>query len=149
MMKNRFCPKMYVLWCVCSLLVILLSVCGNAAHAQDRYTIKGLVQDSMQNKPLSGATINLYTVSNLKNALFSATTTVDGKFVLTVKDTGTYWIEVSFSGYQPKQLALEVKGLAAPELLFDLVAAASTLKGVTVTAQQKLIEQTEDKIIYN
>jgi hypothetical protein len=140
---------MHVSLSVRLLLVMLLCVYGNSGQAQEKYTIKGVVQDSMQNKPLGGATINLYAISNRKNAIFSATTLVDGKFVLTVKDTGTYWIEVSFSGYQPKQLQVEVKALAVTEVLFDLVAAASSLKGVTVTAQQKLIEQTEDKIVYN
>ncbi len=127
------------------LLILLLFFSGGLA-AQEGYVITGKVADSV--KSLEGATVSLYAAAGVKSAIGTTRTDHAGQFIIPVKDTGSYVLEASFTGYASHTRKITVTGTTNLGTII-LPAISGQLKDVTVTAKKKLIEQTDDKIIYH
>ena len=113
--------------------------------------VTGRVMDSSLNAPLEYATVTLLLQG--KGAPVNGTTAdSSGRFILTNIRTGTFRIVIESLGYQPlhlgniiinqKHQVIELKDVF-------LKRKQQTLQGVTVTAQQKLIENKIDKLVFN
>src|SRR5687767_11594370 len=129
-------------------LVILLALQITLQAQSTQFKITGTVTDSTK-KPTSYVTISLYKQQQLQAALKTTFTNETGKFQFNKVDTGSYTIIYSHTGFKEvqKDFVVADKDLVLDEV--SLTRAPADLQGVTVTARKPLIEQTDDKIIYN
>ena len=130
-----------------SLLVTLFLLSTLFSIAQPGKTVlSGTIKDSTQ-KTLAYVTVEL-----LKGAQLVKSTYTDdkGKFSLNGVDTGRYQLVVSHTGFAEQRKDVDITGSGPVELgAFTLSRAAGTLQGVTIQARKPLIEQADDKIIFN
>ena len=112
------------------------------------FKLSGVVKDSTQ-KPSNYVTVSLYKSKQLEQPLKSTFTNDNGKYQFTKVDTGAYTIIYSHTGFKETQKDIIVtdKDLVIDDI--KLERATGALQGVTVTARKPLIEQTDDKIIFN
>lgn len=135
--------------CLCLICCVLAIP---ALAQQKQATIKGVVQDSVQNKALPFATVGLYHISNQEKPLRNIFTDNKGHFEFTKVDTGRYILFATNSGFTEKSsLPVSITGdvviIEIPAL--QLTPSHKDLAAVMVSARRPLIEQTEDKLIYN
>jgi outer membrane receptor protein involved in Fe transport len=113
--------------------------------------ITGKVMDSALNVPLEFATITL--LAQGKNPPLNGTTAdTSGRFLLTNVPTGTFRITIESLGYQPLHIGnvtINQKHEVIDLKQVFLRRKQETLQGVTVTAQQKLVENKIDKVVFN
>lgn len=128
-------------------MLALLLLCSLFSFAQSgKAIVTGAVKDSAQ-KPLSYVTVELLRQDQLVKSTY---TDDKGKFSFSGVDTGRYQLVVSHTGYTEQRQDLDVTGSGPVELgALALSRAAGTLQGVTVQARKPLIEQADDKIIFN
>ncbi|RYZ47123.1 MAG: carboxypeptidase regulatory-like domain-containing protein, partial [Chitinophagaceae bacterium] len=133
------------------LAFLLLQCLALVSEAQTKSTIEGTVGDSTAGKPLQYVTVELHKGTALSaQALKVGFTNDKGKFSFNSIDTGHYTLLLSHTGFAEKQVPLTVTegGVTALKQLL-LSPAPATMKGIVVTARKPLIEQQDDKIIFN
>lgn len=110
----------------------------------------GVVLDSTTHLPVSFATVAV--VDPASGQLTGGITAdAQGHFVLTGLAVGQYWLRVSFIGYQTKQISLRITP-QQPEVQLGTVwlrAEVRLLKEVAVVGQKALIEEKDDRLVYN
>ena len=129
-------------------LLLLIAALPFGAQAQ-RYLLAGHVTDGKTNEPVELATAALlYSDSTV---VTGKSTAEDGTFLLNARKPGQYILKVSFVGYQPACLNVNVAegtdSLNVGQIIlkpFD-----STLKTAVVTATVARVEQKEDTTIFN
>jgi hypothetical protein len=92
----------------------------------------------------------LYKQNLLSVPVKNTYTNDQGKYQLAEIDTGKYTIFFTHTGFSEKQqdiIAASDQPLLLKEILLNPVAA--NLKDVTVTTRKPLVEQTDDKVIFN
>lgn len=116
------------------------------ALAQSKTSISGLVRDSAQ-KALQYATVELYRQSQLVQTSY---TNDKGRFNFASVDTGSYRVVCSHTGYAALQQDVALTS-GQPLDMGDLTLKTgnATMQGVVVTSRKPLIEQSDDKIIFN
>jgi hypothetical protein len=85
------------------LLMILLGIIASIQAVAQTGTVAGTVYDSDGGSTLPGA--NVYLKSDLS---FGTVTEVDGSFVLSNVPVGTQVVVISFTGFEPAELTVEV-----------------------------------------
>ncbi|MDP4240453.1 MAG: TonB-dependent receptor, partial [Bacteroidota bacterium] len=93
------------------LFAIMLSLIGiSPALAQTRSTItlKGIVNDSTTNQPLSFATVTLLSIKD-SSAVVGGLTNIKGEFNIQNARTGNYVLKIAFMGYKSFLKPLAVK----------------------------------------
>jgi hypothetical protein len=128
-----------------AILFILLPVFCSAQSG--KFAVNGTVKDSNQ-VALQFATAGIYKTGQA-DPLKTTYTNDKGNFKFTGIDTGHYTLVISHTGFTDHSTAFTI---ATEDIKLGSIAlsrAASTLSGVTVLAKKPLIEQTDDKIIYN
>jgi hypothetical protein len=116
--------------------------------AQNRGKITGTVSDS--SKAVGYATVRL-TKRNAPSALVTTLTKENGSFQISKPDTGNYVLSFTHTGFAEKKVPVTVSSTQG-DMQLDaviLTKAASELKGVTVTSQRPMVEQSDDKIVFN
>ncbi len=132
-------------------LLALLLFCLSTAIAegqQSKGRVSGTLLDIAEKKAISLATVNLYKGNQVAQPYKSTYTDAKGKFNFAAIDTGKYTIIFSHTGFTEKKRPVAVKGILELGTI-ELSRTAITLKGVNVLAQKPLVEQDEDKIIFN
>ncbi|HEX8332384.1 MAG TPA: outer membrane beta-barrel protein [Segetibacter sp.] len=124
----------------------LISFCYTTS-AQPNYIITAKVIDGANEKPLAGVTVSIF-FERTTTAVTEGITNEAGLFRLQVRDTGNYKIELTYLKAKTTQNILVDKEEIDLGVI-KLASQSATLKDVTVKATKKLIEQTDDKIIYN
>jgi hypothetical protein len=100
-----------------------------AAHAQNRYTVSGTIHDKKTGEALIGASVSL-----LETPQHGILSNSYGFYSVTAP-AGRYTLLVTFSGYQPDSLAIDLtRNLTLP---VELDNAAGQLAEVVVSAQKK------------
>ncbi len=107
-------------------------------------TIIGIVQDSLHLQSVQQASV---TVLKKGNKVTTVLTDTAGKFRLNLPDREIYEVEITHVNYEI--LRRVINGAAATSYNFKLTPNSALLTGVSVSATKRLIEQTNDKIIYN
>ncbi|GAB3522607.1 TonB-dependent receptor [Emticicia fontis] len=111
-------------------------------------TITGMLKDSTTNNPLPFATISLFK-NNAPQPVKATFSDEVGKFSIPT-DTGSFTILCTFIGYADKRISVTIRNNESKDLqTILLVSTTKSLGAVTVTARKPLIEQTDDKIIFN
>jgi hypothetical protein len=116
--------------------------------AQTKNQLSGTVSDSA--KALSYVTIRIYK-QNSPAVLQTTLSKENGSFKLNKPGEGNYTITFTHTGYTEKKTGVTVTA-SAGDMQIDpvqLSAASGTLKEVVVKTQRPLVEQSDDKIIFN
>lgn len=108
----------------------------------------GIVKDSNQ-VSLQYATATLYKPGQLEQPIKTTYTNDKGSFQIAGLDTGSYTVIISHTGFEEISKSIAVTDKDIDVGIIALKPASTDLSGVTVTAKKPLIEQTDDKIIYN
>ena len=113
--------------------------------------IKGTVTDAGSKKPLEYATVTLFIKGNQK-PLTGTVTDKSGAFVLNDLQEGNYTIVFECIGYTPfskDQLIVDKTHPVIDEGPVSLIQKKSSLEGVTVVSQSKLVVNKIDKMVFN
>lgn len=111
--------------------------------------ITGIIIDSVQ-KPLQYATIELYKQNQLTTVVKNTYSNEKGVFTISAIDTGSYTLVISHTGFASEQKNINVGQESAIDLRsISLTPSNSTMTGVVISTKKPLIEQTDDKIVFN
>lgn len=131
-----------------AILPAVLFILPGYVFSQAKMKLSGIVSDST--KPLSLVTVRLFK----KNTAAPLATTVskeNGSYQLNKPDSGTYTLSFTHTGFTENQIAITVSSQAADFQVepVQLARATGVLKEVVVSGQKPLIEQSDDKIVFN
>lgn len=133
------------------LLVLAILVFNNikAQTSSGENILKGKISDSSSAAPLDYATISLFTKGN-KKPINGSVTDKTGKYVIKDIPDGVYTITFEFIGYQSITLNdIAFNKNTVLEQNISLLSKKTELQGVVVVAQQKLVENKIDKMVFN
>ena len=129
-------------------LLPVLFLIPSVLFSQANMKLSGIVSDS--SKPLGLVTVRLFKkISN--PPLQTALSKENGSFQLKKPDTGNYIISFTHTGYTKKDINISVSSQPGDMQLDPVQLSKSTgvLKEVVVNSQRPLIEQSDDKIVFN
>ena len=118
------------------------------AVAQSRMKLTGTVSDS--SKPLALVTVRLFQ-ANKPDPLQTAISKDNGNFELVKPASGNYSLSFTHTGFAEKRMTITVAA-GAGNMQIDpvrLSRQSQTLGEVVVKSQRPLIEQADDKIVFN
>ena len=121
---------------------LVLFICGSAQQT----TVKGKLVDSASSKPIADATINF-----LQPQTKASTTVVSDKSgaFQTNLLPGPYKVTITHSSFRRKMQQLAVQAQPVDIGTVHLVTLVKSLAEVTVIAARPLVEQKDDRLIYN
>jgi len=129
-------------------LLLGLIISALAFGQNKKPTVSGTVKDSATSA-LMYATVSLYKPGQLEQPVRTTFTNDRGNFKLHGVDSGVYDLVVSHTGFTDHQQSINISNTDLELNTISLFRANGNLKGVTVTSRKPLIEQTDDKIIFN
>src|SRR5687767_8590616 len=131
-----------------SFLATVLLILPGYVSSQTQMKLSGTISDS--SKPLSLVTVRIFKTNN--TAPLQATLAKEnGSFLLNKPDTGNYVLSFSHTGFAEKRLNITVMPQAG-DMKIDAVQLSrisGTLKEVVVKTQRPMVEQSDDKIVFN
>ncbi|WP_210466270.1 TonB-dependent receptor domain-containing protein [Rufibacter roseolus] len=119
--------------------------------AQGTGKITGTIVDSISGKPVEFATIALINAANGKT-VDGTVTNEKGHFSLNRVANGTYTLNISFIGYETKELkniTISANDQEANLNRVQLSGSQTRLQEVTVVGEKPLIEDKVDRMVYN
>src|SRR5215217_2906286 len=129
------------------LLAVLVLMPGYT-FSQSKLKLSGTVADS--SKPLALVTVRLFKKTNT-TPLQTVLSKDNGSFQLNKPDTGTYILSFTHTGFAEKRVPVSVAS-GTEDVQIDpvqLSKASGLLKEIVVTSQRPLVEQSDDKIVFN
>ena len=132
-------------------LVLAFFIHLTSANAQNTapYLVKGTLMDSISRKPIEFATIGI--LNSEKKIVALTYSDENGVFKSADLSAGSYFLNLTFLGYAPKNITFSV----SPESpvvetgMLYLKPEARQLNAVTVTGTRQLVEQQPGMLIYN
>jgi hypothetical protein len=137
-MKNRNIYKTGLLL----VTFLALFICSSAQES----AVKGKLVDSASAKPVPDATINFQELE--KKISRTVVSDKSGTFQTNLLP-GKYKVMITHGSFRRKVLPLKVEGKHVDMGSMQLVALVKSLAEVTVTAARPLVEQKDDRLIYN
>ena len=128
------------------LFLLILFILPEHSFSQVRSKITGTVSDS--SKALAYVTVRILKKGN-PAPLQTALTKENGSFQLNKPDTGNYILSFTHTGFAEKQVPIVVTSGDMQIEPVQLSKASGLMKEVVVTAQRPMVEQSDDKIVYN
>ena len=131
-----------------ALLFAVFFVLPGLAYSQNKMKLSGTVSDSI--KPLAYVTARIFK-ANTPTPLQTTLTKDNGSFQFIKPDTGSYILSFTHSGFVEKRINIVVSS-GVGDMLIDpvrLSAATGVLKEVVVNSQRPMVEQSDDKIVFN
>ena len=131
-----------------AILLALLFIMPGYVFSQTTMKLSGTISDST--KPLALVTVRLFK----KNSPVPLQTTLskeNGNFQLNKPDTGLYILSFTHTGFAEKRMDIKIDSSTGdmPIEPVQLSKATGMLKEVTVKTQRPLVEQSDDKIVFN
>ena len=121
---------------------LALFICSSAQES----ALKGRLVDSASAKPIPDATINF--LQPQKKISRTIVSDKSGAFQTSLLP-GPYRVTITHTGFRKKVMQLAVEGQPLDMGSMQLVAMVKSLSEVTVTAARPLVEQKDDRLIYN
>ena len=113
-----------------------------------KFSVTGGLKDST-GKSLAYATAGLYKSKDLNQPVKITYTTEKGKFNFNNIDTGNYTLIFTHTGFAESKQDITISNQNIELNDIRLTSAVAQLQGVNVTVKKPLVEQTDDKIIFN
>lgn len=132
-------------------IICFLTLCGLGSFAQTAFvTLSGMVKDNRTKTSIPYVNV---VVKNEKDSAFVSGTVTgeDGRFTLEKIKPGSYFLEISFMGYETKLQPLFIGSLSSfLEIpVIELVEKSIELQGVVVTAKTSDVSSKLDKKTYS
>jgi hypothetical protein len=129
-------------------LIALFFILPGPVFSQGKMKLSGTVSDS--SKPLALVTVRLLK-RNSPNPLQMTLSKDNGSFQLNKPDTGNYVLSFTYTGFAEKRIPITVTSQTGDMQInpVQLSKISGTMKEVVVTAQRPLVEQSDDKIVFN
>ena len=119
------------------------------AYSQAKIKLSGSVVDSSK-KPLSLVTVRFFKPANLQAPLQTTLSKENGTFQFSKVDSGNYILTFSHTGFAEKKQNIIIKpGNDIQIDAVELSRATGTLNEVVVKTQRPLVEQADDRTIFN
>jgi outer membrane receptor protein involved in Fe transport len=133
---------------VSTLLSSVLFTLPGYVFSQTKLKLSGIVSDST--KPLALVTVRIYK----KNGQLPLQTTLskdNGGYQFNKPDTGNYILSFTHTGFTEKRINITVASQSADMQIDPVQLSRSTgiLKEVVVNSQRPMVEQSDDKIVFN
>jgi outer membrane receptor protein involved in Fe transport len=131
-----------------ALLLLVMFIIPGYAFSQAKMKLSGTVSDS--SKPVSLVTVRIFK-KNSEVPLQTALSKENGSFQFNKPDAGNYVLSFTHTGFSEKRIDVTVVSEPADMLVppVELSRTSATLKEVTVKSQRPLVEQSDDKIVFN
>lgn len=136
-MKNGYIYKSFIL-----LACLTLFICASAQEV----AVKGRLVDSASSKPVADATINF--LQPQTKASRTVVSDKSGAFQASLS-AGPYKVTITHSSFRKKGMHLAVQGQTVDIGNIQLVTFVKILAEVSVTASRPMVEQKDDRLIYN
>ncbi len=130
------------------LLSVMISFLSSSVFSQNKLKLTGTVSDST--KPLPMVTVRIFK-KDKPEPLQATLSKENGNYQLNKPDTGSYSLSFTHTGFSEKRIDIQVTS-ADGDMQVEPVQLSKTtevLQGVTVKAQRPLVEQSDDKIVFN
>jgi outer membrane receptor protein involved in Fe transport len=131
------------------LLQVVFLVLPVFGFTQTKRKLTGTVSDST--KPMPLVTVRLFKHNNTTTPLQTTLTAENGSYQLNKPDTGNYVLAFNHTGFAGKTVTINVN-TSEGDMQVDpvqLSRSAGLLKEVVVKSQRPMVEQSDDKIVYN
>ncbi len=131
------------------LLVLLIIFTLSNSYAQTATRVSGSVKDSTA-RPIALVTVRIYKSSNPGEPVQMTMSKEDGSFQFLLKDAGKLLFSFTHTGYAEIKKEFVIK--RGEELKLDPIILSrygGALKEVVVTAQKPMVEQADDRVIFN
>ena len=138
----------YVFVLISSWLIVAGTCVNMLAQSGQAFLIKGTLMDSSSKKPIEFATIGI--MDSDKKVIALTYSDENGQFKSSDIAKGSFFLNLSFIGYQQKSIPFEIKSL--PQFEFGVILLRSQtneLDAVTITGSKQLVEQQPGMLIYN
>ena len=133
-------------YAVISITLLTMPVFG---YSQTKNILSGTVTDSSK-KPLSFVTIRFFKQNNLQTPLQTTLSKENGAFQFNKPGAGNYTLTFTHTGFAEKKQNITVTADGDMQIdPVELSRTAATLNEVVVKAQRPLVEQADDRIIFN
>ena len=131
------------------LLLLFVFFIQSPILAQEKMKISGTVSDS-SGKSLALVTVRLFKPGN-PTAIQTVITKENGAYQLIKPATGNYTLSFTYTGFSEKRIELKVVDNSADLQIepVQLSTASGALKEVMVTSHRPMVEQSDDKIVFN
>src|SRR5882672_11424504 len=131
-----------------AILPAFLFVLPGYVHAQTKMKLSGTVSDS--SKPLALVTVRLYKKSNAA-PLQTTLSKENGSFQFNKPDTGNYILSFTHTGFAENKINITVTSQIGDMQITPVQMSRATgiLKEVVINSQRPLVEQSDDKIVFN
>src|SRR3954452_8925474 len=133
----------------CTSVFIISFLLTEQVYSQNRITLSGSVTDSSK-KPISLVTVRFFKQDNLQAPLQTTLSQDDGSFQFTKIDAGNYTLTFTHTGFAALKQEITVK--AGADIKTEPVIMAKvtgTLNEVVVKSQRPMVEQGDDRTIFN
>src|SRR6185503_16118160 len=129
-------------------LFAVLFIFPEHAFSQTKTKLSGTVSDS--SKPLAFVTVRIFKKNN-QSPLQTTLSTESGRFQFNKIDTGNFTLSFTHTGFAEKRVNVSVSPQAGDMQIepVHLSKTTGTLKEVVVTSQRPMVEQSDDKIVFN
>jgi len=118
-------------------------------NAQNTCKLTGSVINSNA-KPLPIVTVQLFKQNNLQKPINTTLTNDNGLFQFNIKDTENYLLDFKHTGFAEIKKEIKVKQLSDLQIEpIKMVNSIGMLKEVVVQSSKNLIEQADDKTVFN
>ena len=137
--------------CVYSFLFLLMACIPVSMYAQETYSVKGILADSLTNAGEPYATIMIALADNPQDTVRMAVTSDKGEFNEKLPQSGNYIISFSSIGRNTVQRQFTLTENAPIANLGTILISEATemLDGVKVVAQKLLVKAEIDKVTYS
>ena len=131
-----------------TLLPAILFIPPGYGFSQTKMKLSGTVSDS--SKPLALVTVRIFKKINAA-PLQTTLSKENGNFQFNKPDTGNYLLSFTHTGFAEKQINITVTSQAGDMQVdpVQLSKATGILKEVVVNSQRPMVEQSDDKIVFN
>ncbi|HEV8284441.1 MAG TPA: outer membrane beta-barrel protein [Chitinophagaceae bacterium] len=131
-----------------ALLSAILIILPGYVFSQIKMKLSGIVSDS--SKPLALVTVRIFKKNN-PAPLQTTLSKENGSFQFNKPDTGNYILSFTHTGFAEKRININVASQPGDMQIdpVQLSRATGILKEVVVSAQRPLVEQSDDKIVFN
>ncbi len=129
-------------------LTAFLFILPAALFAQTKMKLTGTVSDS--SKALAYVTVRIFKKAD-QPALQTTLSKENGSFQLNKPDTGNYVLSFTHTGFAEKKIDIKIISQAGDMQIDAVQLSGSTamMNEVKVTSQRPMIEQSDDKIVFN
>ena len=129
-------------------LSAILLIFPRYVFSQTKMKLTGTVSDS--SKPLALVTVRIFK-KNITAPLQTTLSKENGSFQLNKPDTGNYILSFTHTGFAENRININIDQKSGDMQIdpVQLSRATGMLKEVVVTAQRPMVEQSDDKIVFN